>query len=181
MNTLLSRRCNAGMFIGDEVRAEVSAGAATTRLAALARGGSLAGAAEAALDAGKARIGQAGPEPGPCRLVQVHWRGPVQRGAVSMLMLRWQAADGSAGLFPILDADITLVPDGDHGTLVGLLGVYRTPSGTGLDRSAVHGIAAVTIRTFLDRIAEAISNPAAPKTRPRMPSGAARQDFRPCG
>ncbi len=156
------RRCNAGMFIGDEVRAEVGAAAATTRLAGLARGSSLARASHAAWDAGMARIGQAGPGPGLSRLVRVHCRGPAQRGAVSVLMLRWEAADGSGQQFPVLDADITLVPDGDQATLVGLTGVYRTPAGTRPDRTAVRTVAAVTMRTLLSRIAGAISDPAAP-------------------
>lgn len=150
------------MFIGDEVRAKAGAAAATTRLAALARGSSLVRASHAAWDAGTARTGKAGPGPGLSSLVRVHCRGPVQRGAVSVLMLRWEAADGNGQPFPALDADITLLPDGDQATLVGLAGVYRTPSGTRLDRPAVHGVAAVTIRTLLRCIADAVSDPAAP-------------------
>ena len=76
------------MFIGDEVRAEAGAAAAATRLAGLARGSSLTRASHAAWDAGIARTGQGGPGPGLIRLVQVHYRGPVQRGAVSVLIVR---------------------------------------------------------------------------------------------
>lgn len=152
----------AGMFIGDEVRAKAGAAAAMTRLAGLARGNSLTQASHAAWDTGIAATGQAGPGPGLLSLVQVHCRGPVQRGAISVLMLRWEAPDGSGLLFPVLDADITLVPDGEHATLVSLAGVYRTPAGTRPDRTAVHEAAAVTVRTLLSRIADAISDPAAP-------------------
>jgi hypothetical protein len=88
--------------------------------------------------------------------------GTGAAGAVSVLMLRREAADESERLFPALDADITLLPHGDQATLVGLTGVYRTPAGTPLDRSAVRGVAAVTIRTLLSRIADVISDPAAP-------------------
>jgi len=148
------------MFIGDEVRAEARASAAATRLAGLACGSSLTRASHAAWDAGIASFGQAGPE--PVRLLRVYRRGPVQRGAISVLILRWEAAAGSGLLFPALDADITLFPDGEQATLVGLTGVYRTPAGTRPDQPAVHRVAAVTIRALLSRVAGAISDPAAP-------------------
>jgi hypothetical protein len=156
------------MFIGDEVRAEACAAAAATRLAALARGSSLTQASHAAWDAGIASSGQTGPE--PVRLLRVHCRGPVQRGAVSVLILRWEAAAGSGLLFPALDADITLLSDGEQATLVGLTGVYRTLAGTRPDQPAVRGVGAVTIRTLLNRVADGISDPAAP---PGVEPGAA--------
>jgi hypothetical protein len=149
------------MFISDEVRAEVSVEAAVTRLADLACGSSLTRLSHAAWDAGIAGIGLATPGLGLSRLVQVHCRGPVQRGAGSALTLRWEAADGNGASFPVLDADISLVPDGEQATLLGLTGVYRTPSGTRPDRPAVHQVASATIRTLLGRIADAISDPAA--------------------
>jgi hypothetical protein len=149
------------MFIGDEVRAEASAAAAATRLAGLARGSSLTLASHAAWNAGMAKTGQAGPWPRLPGLVRVHCQGPVQRGAVSVLILRWEAA-GNGQPFPALDADITLVPDGERATLVGLTGVYRAPAGTRPDQPAVHRVAAVTIRALLSRIADAISDPVGP-------------------
>ena len=161
-------RWNAGMFIGDEVRTEACAAAAAMRLAGLARGSSLTRASHAAWDAGIASSGQAGPE--PVRLLRVHCRGPVQRGSVSVLILRWEAAAGSGLLFPALDADITLLPDGEQATLVGLTGVYRTPAGARPDQSGMRGVAAVTIRALLSRVADAISDPAAP---PGVEPGAA--------
>ena len=102
----------------------------------------------------------------------MHCRGPVQRGAVSVLILRWEAAGGNRRPFPALDADITLVPHGEQAILVGLTGVYRTPAGTRPDQPAVHRVAAVTIRALLSRIADAISDPAAPpggETGPQHP------------
>jgi hypothetical protein len=149
------------MFIGDEVRAEVGAAAAATRLTAMARGSSLTRASHAAWEAGIARTGQADPGQGPSRLVQVHCRAPILRGVVPVLVLRWEAADESGRLFPALDADIILLPDGDQATLVGLTGVYRTLAGTRPDGPAMHGVASVTIRTLLSHIADAISDPAA--------------------
>jgi hypothetical protein len=91
----------------------------------------------------------------------VHSRGPVRRGAASLLILRWEAADASGQRFPVLDADITLVSDGEQATVVGLDGVYRTPPGAGLDPVLVHRAATATIRSFLGRLAGAITDPAA--------------------
>jgi hypothetical protein len=83
------------MFIGDEVRAGAGAAAAAAQLVGLARGSSLTMVSNAAWDAGLARAGQVGPEHGLSRLMRVQCQGPVQRGAVTVLMLRWDAADGN--------------------------------------------------------------------------------------
>jgi len=147
------------MFTSDEVRAEASPVAAAARLAALACGSSLTRASHAAWDTATAAVGHPGPGPGLARLTQVHCRGPVQRGPVAMLILRWEAAAGNGLPFPALDADITLVPDGDHAVLVGLAGVYRPPPGTRPGHPDVHTAAAAAIRALLSRIASAISDP----------------------
>jgi hypothetical protein len=162
-----------GMFIGDQAQAAVNAAAATTRLAGLAADGSLIRISHVAWGEGTARIASAGlPE-----LVAVRTRGPARRGAVSLLILRWEAADASGQRFPVLDADITLVPRGEQATLVGLAGVYRTPPGAGLDPVIVQRAAAATIRSFLGRLAGAITGPAAaqrghrPRRRPARHAG----------
>ncbi|MGO8957340.1 MAG: hypothetical protein ACLQFR_08240 [Streptosporangiaceae bacterium] len=151
------------MFIGDEVRAEVSLAAASTRLASVLGGMALRTASHAAWGEGIARVGPAGPVPGLSKLVRVLVTEPVRRGAVTVLALRWEATGASERLFPVLDADMTLIPDGDDATLIGLQGVYRPPAGAAgqmLDRVILHRIAAATIRSFLSRIAAAIEDPA---------------------
>ena len=146
------------MFIGGEVRAAVSAAAATAQLACPACGGGvLVRASYAAWEEVRAGIGPAG-LPG---LVKVCSQGPVQRGAVSMLILRWEAADASGKRFPILDADIALIPDGEQATLIGLDGVYRSPPGAGLCPVIAYLVTAATARSLLRRIAAAITDPAA--------------------
>jgi hypothetical protein len=154
--------CNPGVFIGDEVRAEVSFAAASTRIAGLLGGVALSTAAHAAWGEGIARVGPAGPLPGLSKLVHVRFTEPVQRGAVTVLALRWEATGPSERLFPVLDADITLIPDGDDATLIGLQGVYRPPAGRAghmLDRVILHRIAAATVRSFLNLVAAALGDP----------------------
>jgi hypothetical protein len=145
------------MFVGEEMRAAAGAAAAATRLGSLASGGALIRASYAAWRAGTALTGPAAGNP---ELVAVHSLGPVRRGAVSVLTLRWEAADAGGRLFPVLDANITVIPDGEQATLIGLEGVYRTPAGTGLDQVAARRAATATIRSLLSRIADAISDPA---------------------
>jgi len=61
-------------------------------------------------------------------------------------------------VFPALDVDLTLTPDGEQA----LAGVYRPPSGnpgSGLDPAIARRVGGATIGAFLDRIARAITVP----------------------
>lgn len=148
------------MFIGDEVRAEASVGAAAARLATLARRSSLTAASHAAWDTATASAGRTCPGPGLPRLTRVHIQGPVQRGAAAVLTLRWESVSQNGRPFPVLDADITLVPDGEHDVLVTLTGVCRPAPGTRPGQSAAQTVAAAAIRTLLTHIAGVVSHPA---------------------
>ena len=115
------------MFVGDEVSVEASFAAASRRLAALIDGNALVRASHGAWGEGLARVGPAGPVPGLSKLVHIQFRELAHRGGVAVLTLRWQAAGPACGLFPVLDADLTLVPHGENATLLGLAGVYGPP------------------------------------------------------
>lgn len=87
-----------------------------------------------------------------------------------LLILRWEAADASGQRFPVLDADITVVPDGEHAALVELVGVYRPPPWAGPCPVIAYLVTAATTHSLLGRIAAAISDPprrAARASRPR--------------
>lgn len=122
--------------------------------------------------------------PAPSKLVRVQFREPVQRGVVRVLTLRWEATGASGPIFPVLDADITLAPDGDEATLLRLDGRYGPPGGAvgaGFDRVILHRIATATVRSFLTRIAEAVTSPAtaAELSRPASRLDAAAIRFAP--
>ena len=141
----------------------VSAAVAAARLMSLIGNGSLITSSHEAWREGTARVGPAGPVPGLSKLVHVRIGEPRQRGALTTLALRWEAEGPSRQLFPVLDGDIILIPDGDDGTLIGLEGVYRPPAGRAgeiFDRALLHPIAAATMRAFLSQIAKAITVPA---------------------
>lgn len=153
------------MFAGDETRVEISAPVAAARLASLISENSLIQASQQAWGDGITRVG---PAPALSRLVRVHFGEPARRGAVTVLTLRWEATGAAGRIFPALDADIIVVPDGEEAALLGLEGFYRPPggaAGAGLDRVLLHRIAAATIRSFLTRIADAITSPAAAADR----------------
>jgi hypothetical protein len=67
--------------------------------------------------------------------------------------------------FPVLDADVTVMPDGEHAVLIGLTGVYRAAPGTPPGQPTVHAAAAAATRAILT-VADAVSDPglAAPAT-----------------
>lgn len=81
------------------------------------------------------------------------------RGAVSLLILRWEAASDGRVAVPVLDADITLVPDGERATLIGLEGVFRRVPGAEPDSGTARRAATAIIRCLLSRIAGMISDP----------------------
>lgn len=71
--------------------------------------------------------------------------------------VRWSASGPTEHWFPVLDADLEVVPGEDSGTQLRLTGAYRPPFGSvgqTLDRLVLNRIAALTIRTFLTRVAD---------------------------
>jgi len=153
------------MFVGQEARLRVSLSVAQTRLENLIRGSRLISASEDAYGegiTGLMPVGAGGPA-GLSRLVHVQFRDLVTRGEAVVLTLRWEATGPGGGLFPALDADIRLTADGGQATLLRMDGAYRPPLGglgVVLDRAILHRVAALTIRSFVGRVADAIVNPA---------------------
>jgi hypothetical protein len=93
------------------------------------------------------------------KLVRVFVRDLVARETSAVLTLRWQATMPGGGLFPALDADITLTPVGEGKSLLTLDGAYRPPSGSrasGYDRAVLHRAATTTIHSLLGQIADLV-------------------------
>ena len=159
------------MFVREELRLAAAFPAAQDGLAALAHSGSLLTAAQAASDGaaasdgstGLARVGPLGPVRGLSRVVEVQFGELVAHEDSAQLALRWEAAGPGGGLFPALDADITLARVDDTATMLTLIGVYRPPLGSvgaGLDQAFLHRVAVATMRDFLGRVGAAISSTA---------------------
>jgi hypothetical protein len=164
------RRCafTDGAFVGHQVLVNVGFGVARARLANLVHDGLLVIASRDAYVGAVtslARVGPLGSVTGLSKLVQVQARDLVIGEGSAVLTLRWQATGPGGAIFPVLDADIRLVPAGDRAVMLRLDGAYRPPlgaAGAGLDRAVLHRVATATVQDFLGRIAEAIADPAAP-------------------
>jgi hypothetical protein len=153
------------MFVADELVLDIEFQAAQARLVNLAREGALSGVSEAVYEDGLSaviRVGPFGDVPGASKLVRVRFLEPVYRGDAMRLGLRWEATGVTSGLFPVLDADISVTPAAEHATKLALAGSYRVPLGTvgaGLDRALLHRVATSTIRALLREVADALASP----------------------
>jgi hypothetical protein len=165
------------MFVREELQLAAEFAATRDRLSAVAHSGTLLTAAQAASDGsgtrdsgtGLTRVGPLGPVRGLSRVVEVEFGELVEHEESVQLALRWEVAGPGGGLFPALDADITLARVGERATTLTLTGVYRPPLGcvgAGLDQAILHRVAVATIRDFLGRVGAAISSSeAAAETR----------------
>ena len=126
---------------------------------------------------GLARVG-----PGAVsKLVRVQVRELSWTDKSGGLALRWEATGAGGKVFPVLDADLTLVDFGARGTLVALAGVYRPPLGVlgqALDRAGLHRVAVATIRGFLTRVAAQLALPygGAVNSGPVRPLSSSQED-----
>ncbi len=105
------------MFAGGEVLVDVGLDAARATLDSQVRGGGLLTASQDAYAAGLAalpRDGQPGSGLAMSRLVEVKVREPVARGDSLVVAVRWEAIGPRGGLFPVLDANLTLAPAAGH-------------------------------------------------------------------
>ncbi len=158
------------MFVREVIQLPVGIEAAQARLANLLGGGTLIAAARQTYTdgmTGTLRVGPLGAGPVLSRLVEVSFRDLVSHDDQALLTLRWKAIGPGGGLFPVLDADITLTRSddemtGSRATQMRLDGVYRPPfgaAGAGLDRAVLHRVATATIRAFVTEVADAIASP----------------------
>lgn len=160
------------MFASGQLVIDVPMGAAQSRLLRLIAGGWLSTASDEAYRRSAddlLRVGPFGGKPGTSRLVRVRFTDPAYRDDAMRVGLRWEAVGVTGGLFPALDADISLTAEGDR-TRVALTGTYRPPLGAlgaGLDRLVLGKIAEATIAAFLSQVSEALAAPApAPAAAP---------------
>ena len=151
------------VFTADEISVNVSLDAARCRLEYLAQDGVLLGAAEYAYAAGiTGLVETVGHAAGVSRLAGVRAEDIAEAPDGARLWLRWEAIGPDGAVYPALDAALTLTPAGETATLLALAGVYRLPGQTdaGLDPAIVRCFAAVTVRSFIARLACALLHPA---------------------
>ena len=147
------------MFVAHDVLFDVPFVTARPRLVDLLGGHVLTSLSRAAYDKGLAHT-SSGRLPSPARLMRVRSLQPSQSTDRVTAGLRWEASGLSAGLFPVLDADVTLAADGRVGSLLALAGIYRVPFvdlSDGPDATVTGRVADTTIRVLLHAIAGHLS------------------------
>jgi hypothetical protein len=165
------------MFVGDEITLGAAYPDARSGLLRLIHGGWLSDASGDAYAeglAGLVRVGPFGDVLGASKLVRVLLLEPVERASSMTLSLRWEATGVMGRLFPVLDANIILIPAGENASQLALAGAYRPPFaavGQGLDRVLLHRAASATVRSLLRRMAEAITaaTPVVTAPEPALP------------
>lgn len=168
---------SGNVFVGDQVLLDVGFDVARCQLGRLAADGVLLGASEYAYGEGiTGLVEAAGPAAAMSRLAGVQPGDLAETGGCARLWLRWQAIGSDGAVFPALDADLTLTLAGQKTTVLALAGVYRLQgqAGAGLDPITVRCFAAVTIRSFIARLACALMHPAGSA----VPAGRARSQRR---
>jgi hypothetical protein len=150
------------MFVQQETTLPLPFATAMARLENVVHGTVLVAASHQSYGEGVTgllRVGPLGPARGVSRLVEVRFRDLVMHGDTAVLTLRWEASGPGGGLFPALDADLTLSSAGADATALRLDGSYRPPLGVvgeRLDRAILHRIAAATMESFVGGVAQAI-------------------------
>ena len=105
-------------------------------------------------------VGPLGPRLG--RRVSIQIGQPVRFPSMTSLPLTWEPVE-LEGLLPRLDANLELGSLGEDRTQLAISARYRPPLGVlgrTVDRVLLHRVAEATVKDFLDRVGEAITNQA---------------------
>ena len=108
----------------------------------------------------RARVGPGGRHPIIAKTVTLDVGRPVRSPDQTTIPLSWRAT-GAPGLFPVMNADLIIARLGPDMAQLGFSGSYEAPGGTigqAIDQALLHRIAESSVKTFVDRIAEAVGN-----------------------
>ena len=166
------------MFVTEETTLGLPPGRAVAQLGCAIESGWIGEVSDRAYAAGLAVLTRAGP-PGDVRglakTVQIRLSGPRERMTGAAYALRWEASGPADGLFPVLDADLSLTRvDASH-TRLAIIACYRPPLGTlgvQFNRLLLSRVARATLRSLLDSFAQEATQPArtfAPIPAPSVP------------
>ena len=150
------------MFFTDQRVLTTSISAARVRLAELVDDGWLSTASQHAYQDGLDHLlwpGSVRSVPGVSRLAGVRYTEPVNQDRSVTRGMRWEITGVGDGLFPALDADLTLHAHGEDTTRTTLTGVYRLPLGPldgSLDRALLRAVTTATIRSLMTRLSTAL-------------------------
>jgi hypothetical protein len=154
---------SVNVFLSDHILLDVDFAAARYKLECLAGDGVLLSAAEYAYGVGiTGLVETVGPAAGMSRLAGARAEDITETPDGARLWLRWEAIGPDGAVYPVLDAGLTLAPAGETTASLALAGVYRLPGQAEAEPgpAIVRCFAAVTIRSFIARLACALMHPA---------------------
>jgi hypothetical protein len=167
------------MFVTEEMMIALPFGWAVAQLASTIESGRFGEVSDHAYAAGLAVLARAGPlgdVRGLAKTVQVRLPGPRERKTGVAYALRWEASGRAGGLFPVLDADLSLIRVDASRTRLAIIACYRSSPGTlsvQLDRLLLSRIARTTLRSLLDSVVREMTQPA--RSSARIPARPAPQ------
>lgn len=151
------------MFVTEETTLGLPFGWAVTQLGSAVESGWFDEVSDHAYAAGLAVLTRAGPLSdvrGLAKTMQVRLSGPHERTTGAAYALRWEAIGPAGGLFPVLDADLSLIRVDASRTRLAITACYRSSPGTlgvQLDRLLLSRIARTTLLSLLDSVAREIT------------------------
>ena len=108
----------------------------------------------------RARVGPGGKHPVIAKTVTLAVGRPVRTPHQTTIPLSWKAT-GAPGLFPQMNADLTVARLGPEMAQLGFSGSYEAPGGQvgqAIDEALLHRIAESSVKGFVDRIADAVGS-----------------------
>ena len=146
---------SSGVFLSESLTVDVPLAVAQHRLLRFLRIGDLDSAALAAYGDGATVLTRAGVG-GLVKTVAVQSIPAYQRGAVTVVPIRWLATGSMGAAFPVLDANLEMTA-AESQTTVTVVGSYQPPLGKvgeAVDRILLKSVARATIHSFLGHLAE---------------------------
>lgn len=143
------------MFLSESQTVELPLAVVQHRLLTFLHVGDLNSVVQAAYGEGATVLTRAGVG-GLAKTIAVESIPAYQRGAVTVVPIRWTATGLIGGAFPVLDANLEMAAANGH-TELEIIGSYRPPLGkvgVTIDRLVLHAVARSTIRSFLSQLAQ---------------------------
>jgi hypothetical protein len=143
------------VFVSASVSVRVALGVAQHRLLHFLRVGDLDSLATHSYTASSTVASEA-IGAGLAKTITIESIPAYQRGATTVVPIRWHAAGPLGGAFPVLDANIELSANAS-GSEILVIGSYRPPLGdvgAVVDRLLLHRVAESTIRHFVEQLAD---------------------------
>lgn len=147
------------MFVTEESALGLPIGWAVAQLGSTIASGWFDKISDQAYAAGLAVLARAVPPvdaDGLPRSIRVRLSGPRERMTGMAYALRWEARGPAGGLFPALDADLSLIRVDAIRTRLAIVACYRLQPGLRLDRLLLSRAAQMTLQSVVDGLVREI-------------------------